>query len=149
MISGVEVKPLAQILDERGKVMHMIRRDSPDIPGIGEIYFSGIYPGAVKGWHCHTRMTLRYAVPVGNIKLVLFDDRPGSPTRGEIQEIFLGPDNYCLVTIPPGVWNGFKGIGTTLALVANAATLPHDPGEILRRDPSDPSIPYDWGLRNR
>jgi dTDP-4-dehydrorhamnose 3,5-epimerase len=94
-------------------------------------------------------MTLRYAVPVGNIKLVLFDDRSESPTRGEIQEIFLGPDNYCLVTIPPEIWNGFKGIGTGMALVANCATLPHDPQEILRRDPSDPSIPYGWGIRQR
>ena len=149
MISGVEVRPLTQIPDERGKVMHMVRRDTPGIPEIGEIYFSCVYPGAVKGWHCHTRMTLRYAVPVGNIKLVLFDERAGSPTLGEIQEIFLGPDNYCLVTIPPGVWNGFKGIGTSMALVANAATIPHDPSEILRRDLSDPSIPYDWSIRNR
>jgi len=149
MISGVQVKPLTQIPDERGKVMHMLRRDSPDFLEFGEIYFSCVYPGAVKAWHLHTRMTLRYAVPVGNIKLVLFDDRPESPSRGEIQEIFLGPDNYCLVTIPPKIWNGFKGIGTGMALVANCATLPHDPREILRRDPSDPYIPYDWDIRNR
>lgn len=149
MISGVQVKPLTQILDERGKVMHMLRRDSPDFLEFGEIYFSCVYPGAIKAWHLHTTMTLRYAVPVGRIKLVLFDDRPESPTRGEIQEIFLGSDMYCLVTIPPGIWNGFKGIGTAMALVANCATLPHDPQEILRRDPSDPYIPYDWGIRHR
>lgn len=149
MISGVQVRPLKQILDERGKVMHMVRRDDPDFTGFGEIYFSCVYPGAVKAWHLHTAMTLRYAVPVGRIKLVLFDDREGSGTRGEVQEIFMGTDNYCLVTIPPGIWNGFKGIGTGMALVANCASLPHDPGEIQRRDPSDPSIPYDWGLRHR
>jgi dTDP-4-dehydrorhamnose 3,5-epimerase len=149
MISGVQVKPLAQIPDERGKVMHMLRRDEPDFQGFGEIYFSCIYPGAVKAWHCHAKMTLRYAVPVGHIKLVLYDDRAGSPTKGEVQEIFLGPDNYCLVTIPPLVWNGFRGIGTAMALVANCATIPHDPQEIRRKDPSDPSIPYDWGTRHR
>jgi dTDP-4-dehydrorhamnose 3,5-epimerase len=91
-------------------------------------------------------MTLNYAVPHGNIKLVLYDDREGSPTRGEVQELFLGPDNYCLVTIPPMVWNGFKGIGTQTAIVANCATIPHDPTEIDRLDPSDPSIPYDWAI---
>ncbi|MGE5832799.1 MAG: dTDP-4-dehydrorhamnose 3,5-epimerase family protein [Methanomicrobiales archaeon] len=149
MISGVKVEPLAQILDERGKVMHMLRRDSPDFLGFGEIYFSCVYPGAVKAWHLHREMTLRYAVPVGEVKLVLFDDRPGSPTKGELQEIFLGPDNYRLVTIPPLIWNGFKGVGPTMALVANCATIPHDPGEIERRDPADPSIPYDWGIHHR
>jgi len=149
LISGVQVKPLAQIPDERGKVMHMVRRDDPDFIEFGEIYFSCVYPGAIKAWHRHTKMTLRYAVPVGRIKLVLYDDRPGSETAGEVQEIFLGPDHYFLVTIPPAIWNGFKRVGNGMALVANCASLPHDPREIQRRDPSDPSIPYDWGIRHR
>jgi dTDP-4-dehydrorhamnose 3,5-epimerase len=149
MIDGVRVTLLRQIPDERGKVMHMLRSDSDTFIAFGEIYFSCVYPGAVKAWHIHRRMTLNYAVPHGNIKLVLYDDREGSPTRGEIQEIFLGPDNYCLVTIPPMVWNGFKGIGTEAAIVANCATIPHDPTEIDRLDPSDPSIPYDWAIVHR
>ena len=146
MIEGVLVKPLRQIVDERGKVMHMLRNDEPDFSGFGEIYFSTVYPGVVKGWHLHTRMTLNYAVPFGIIKLVLFDDRPGSPTRGELQEIFLGPENYCLVRIPPHVWNGFKGVGTIPAIVANCSSIPHDPTEIERKDPHDQSIPYRWEL---
>lgn len=149
MIDGVRVTPLRQIPDERGKVMHMLRSDSDAFIGFGEIYFSCVYPGAVKAWHIHKRMTLNYAVPHGNIKLVLYDDRENSPTRGEVQEIFLGPDNYCLVTIPPMVWNGFKGIGAQTAIVANCATIPHDPTEIDRLDPADPSIPYDWVIVHR
>ena len=149
MIDGVRIAPLKQILDERGKVMHMLRSDAEAFSGFGEIYFSCVYPGAVKAWHVHSRMILNYAVPHGNIKLVLFDDRDGSPTRGETQEIFLGPDNYNLVTIPPLVWNGFKGIGTQVAVVANCASIPHDPNEISRRDPSDAAIGYDWGIRHR
>jgi dTDP-4-dehydrorhamnose 3,5-epimerase len=149
MIEGVLVKPLRQILDERGKVMHMLRSDDPAFAGFGEIYFSCIYPGVVKGWHIHKKMTLQYAVPYGTIKLVLYDDRPSSPTRGELQEIFLGPENYCLVRIPPLVWNGFKGVGTGMAIVANCSTIPHDPEEIDRRDPYDPSIPYHWELVNK
>lgn len=149
MIAGVRLKPLKQILDERGKVMHMLRADAEGFQGFGEVYFSCVYPGAIKGWHRHKRMTLNYAVPHGHIKLVLFDNRPGSPSKGTIQELFLGPDNYCLVTIPPLVWNGFKGIGTETAIVANCASLPHDPEEIDRLDPFDPSIPYDWGIKHR
>ncbi len=149
MINGVKITQLKQLLDERGKVMHMLRADSDGFTGFGEIYFSCVYPGAVKAWHLHKRMTLNYAVPHGNIKFVLYDDRENSPTRGELQEIFLGPDNYCLVTVPPRVWNGFKGIGPTMAIVANCASIPHDPAEIDRLDPFSPDIPYSWEIRHR
>lgn len=149
MIDGVIVTPLRQILDERGKVMHMLKVGDPAFQQFGEIYFSCVYPGAIKGWHIHSKMTLNYAVPHGHIKFVLYDERPNSPTRGEVQEIFMGPDNYCLVTVPPMVWNGFKGIGEEMAVVANCASIPHDPQEIDRRDPFDPSIPYDWALKHR
>jgi dTDP-4-dehydrorhamnose 3,5-epimerase len=148
MIEGVVITPLRQILDERGKIMHMMRCDAPHFQQFGEIYFSCIHPGAIKAWHIHERMTLNYAVPHGKIKFVLYDDRAGSSTRGEVQEIFLGPENYCLVTVPPLVWNGFKGIGEELSIVANCATLPHDPTEINRRDPFDVSIPYEWGIKH-
>jgi dTDP-4-dehydrorhamnose 3,5-epimerase len=148
MIQGVTVLPLRQIPDERGKIMHMLRATDPHFQRFGEIYFSGVYPGAIKAWHIHTRMTLKYAVPVGMIKLVLYDDRPDSPTRGELNELFVGESNYSLVTVPPHVWNGFKGIGTVSALVANCATEPHDPEEIQRMDPFSPRIPYDWSLRH-
>jgi dTDP-4-dehydrorhamnose 3,5-epimerase len=149
VIDGVRVTPLRQINDERGKVMHMLRSDAEGFTGFGEIYFSTVFPGAIKGWHIHKRMTLNYAVPCGHIKFVLYDDREGSPTRGALQELFLGPDNYVLVTVPPLIWNGFKGVGTDVALVANCASIPHDPAEIDRRDPFDPSIPYDWSLKHR
>jgi len=149
MIEGVSVKPLRQILDERGKVMHMLRCDDPDFLRFGEISFSVVYPGVIKGWHIHKKMTLNYAVPFGTIKLVLYDDRDSSKTRGELQEIFLGPDNYCLVQIPPRIWNGFKGIGTTPSIVANCSTIPHDPDEIERKSPEDPGIPYRWEIANK
>ena len=148
MIEGVIVTPLRQIFDERGKVMHMLRKDSPVFSEFGEIYFSCTYPGAIKAWHLHKRMTLNYAVIHGEIKCVLFDDRPDSKTRGHVEEYFLSPENYCLVTVPPLVWNGFKGIGEQMAVVANCATHPHDPAEISRMSPCDPSIDYDWGLRH-
>ena len=149
MIDGVRVIPLKQITDERGKIMHMLRNDADGFLGFGEIYFSCIYPGAIKGWHIHKKMVLNYAVPFGHIKFVLYDNRPESSTQGELQEIFLGPDNYCLVTVPPMVWNGFKGIGTDMAIVANCSSIPHDSTEIDRMDPFDPSIPYDWTIKNR
>jgi dTDP-4-dehydrorhamnose 3,5-epimerase len=148
MIEGVVVTPLRQIFDERGKVMHMLRADSPVFTQFGEIYFSCVHPGAVKAWHLHKRMTLNYAVISGEVKLVLYDDRPASRTRGEVQEFFLSPENYCLVTVPPLLWNGFKGVRDRSAILANCATLPHDPTEIERKPPLDPGIPYDWQMQH-
>lgn len=148
MIDGVIITPLRQIIDGRGKIMHMLREDSPVFQGFGEIYFSCTHPGAIKAWHLHKRITLNYAVLLGELKLVLYDDRPDSRTRGEIQEILLSLENYCLVTVPPLVWNGFKGTGCGTAIVANCATLPHDPNEIERREASDPDIPYDWKIQH-
>ena len=148
MIDGVVIKPLRKIPDERGCIMHMLRSDDPDFEQFGEIYFSCIYPGVIKGWHGHKKMTLNYAVVSGMIKFVLYDDRDGSPTKDELMEIYMGDQNYVLVKVPPGVWNGFKGIGREMAIVANCATLPHDPDEIYRCDPFDNDIPYDWGLKH-
>ena len=148
MIDGVNVRQLRQISDERGKIMHMLRSDAPWFEKFGEIYFSVVYPGVVKGWHLHTRMTLNYAVVTGMVKLVLYDDREGSSTRGELAELFSGEDNYALITIPPGIWNGFKGIGVKPAIVANCSTEPHDPEEIKRLDPFSERIPYDWSLKH-
>lgn len=149
MIDGVVLTPLRQIFDERGKVMHMLREDSPVFSRFGEIYFSCTHPGAVKAWHLHKEMTLNYAVIYGEIKFVLYDDRENSPTRGEVQELFISPENYQLVTVPPLIWNGFKGVGNQTAIVANCATMPHSPTEIERRPASDRGIPYDWALQHR
>ena len=148
MIDGVVVQPLRRIADERGSVMHMLRATDPHFVSFGEIYFSTVYPGVVKGWHVHDRMVLNYAVPHGSIKLVLYDDRAGSPTKGELQVIFMGEQNYVLVRVPARVWNGFKGLGAEPALVANCATLAHDPAEIHRLDPHRNDIPYDWAQQD-
>jgi dTDP-4-dehydrorhamnose 3,5-epimerase len=149
MINGVLIESLKQIPDERGKIMHMLRADEPHFIQFGEVYFSVVYPDVIKGWHLHTRMTLNYAVISGMIKLVLYDERKDSPTKGELQELFIGEDNYVLVQIPPGIYNGFKGIGVKPAIVANCSDIPHDSEEILRIDPFSNNIPYDWNLKNR
>lgn len=105
MIDGVEVHPLRRISDERGSVVHMLRCDDPSFRGFGEIYFSTIYPGAIKTWHLHPRAD--------------------SPTRGQLQELFSGDDQYVLVTISPDVWNSVKGLGHERAIIVNCASLSH------------------------
>ena len=144
MIDGVKVVPLKKIEDERGKVLHMLRSDSELFTKFGEVYFSVVNPGVVKAWKKHKLMTQHFAVPSGAIKLVLFDDRDGSNTKGKKQEIEIGESNYSLVRIPPKVWYGFKGISKTSSLIANCSDIPHDPMESKKKDINDPEIPYKW-----
>lgn len=144
-IPGVAIQPLKQIVDDRGAVLHMLRHDSPLFERFGEIYFSLVFPGIVKAWKCHQRMTQNLAVPVGKIRLVIYDDRESSPVRGEVEEHILGrPDEYYLVRIPPLLWYGFQGLGSTPALVANCTDLVHDPDEVQRLPLLPSQIPYKW-----
>lgn len=148
MIDGVKVVPLRQIVDERGKIMHMLKATDEHFLGFGEIYFSCAWPGAVKAWHIHKTMFVNNAVISGRAKLVMYDLREDSPTKGVLQEVFMGDDNYVLVQIPPGIANGYKAYGDKMVILANAATIPHDPDEMDRIDPIDNDIPYDWSLKH-
>ena len=148
MIDGVHIVKKNIIPDERGMIMHMLKNTDEEFTSFGEIYFSGINPGAIKAWHLHKKMTLNYVVPIGQIKFVLYDAREESPTFGELQEIYLGTGNFSLVSVPPLVWNGFKGLGTSMSLVANCSSIPHDPDEIVRQDPFTKEIPYDWAIKH-
>ena len=143
-VDGVVVFPLAQIRDDRGMVLHMLRADAPHFQAFGEVYFSQVRAGTTKAWKRHLRMTQNLAVPVGEIKLVIYDDRAGSPTHGVAQEITTGTEHYALIRIPPLVWYGFKAAATGDALIANCASLPHDPGEVERVAPDTVAIPYRW-----
>lgn len=149
MIDGVQIIPLKRIPDERGTVFHMLKRTDPHFIQFGEIYFSTVYRSVIKGWHWHREMTLNYVCISGRIKLAIYDERENSPSRGELMEIFLGPDNYSLVIIPPEVWNGFKGMSDPYAIVANCCTHPHDPNRSKRLDPFDNHIPYEWAVKHQ
>jgi len=145
MIKDVKITPLKIISDNRGSVMHMLRNDSPIFKSFGEIYFSTINENSIKAWHLHKKSTLNYVCISGKVKLVLFDNRENSDTKGKIEEINLSPKNYFLVTIPPNIWNGFKGLEKPNSIIANCLDLPHDEKEMVRIEPFDKSINYNWG----
>jgi len=144
-IEGVGIFPLKQIEDERGAVLHMLRSDSQAFTKFGELYFSIVNPGSIKAWKRHKEMTQRFAVPAGRIRLVLFDDRPGSQSRGKLEEIILGrPDRYYLVCIPPLIWYGFQGVSETPTLLVNCPDILHDPKEADNLSIVNDLIPFDW-----
>ena len=43
----------------------------------------------------------------------------------------LGSEHYGRLTVPPGVWMAFHGLGSELNLVFNLASIEHDPEEAL------------------
>ena len=147
-IDGVKIIPLRQIIDERGKIMHMMKSTDSHFEKFGEIYFSTCWPNTIKAWHIHKRMTVNNAIVSGRAKLVIYDPRENSQTKGNLMEIFLGEDNYKLVQIPPGLANGYKSFGDKLTILANCANLPHDPDEMIKIDPFNNDIPYDWNLKH-
>lgn len=130
MIDGVVLTPLKQIVDERGKVMHMLKATDPIFKQFGEIYFSCAWPGAIKGWHVHKTMTLNLAVLAGYAVFACYDMREESKTKGVVEKYHLSLDNYCLLTIPPGVASGYAPYGGNAVMIANCASEPHDKKEI-------------------
>jgi dTDP-4-dehydrorhamnose 3,5-epimerase len=129
MIDGVIVTPLRRIPNPKGDVYHALKRSDPGYRDFGEAYFSTVVPGAVKAWKRHRRMTVNVVVPVGAIKFAIVDDRPGSATPGAVFETVLGPDHYARLTIAPGLWFGFMGVGPGLNLLLNLADIEHTPDE--------------------
>ena len=143
-IEGVVDVPLQQFVDERGAVFHMLRCDAPHFTRFGEVYFSETNPGVVKAWKRHCQMTQHFAVPVGVLRLVIFDDRPRSSTGGRVAVFDLGRSNYRLVSVPHGLWYGFACTGDGPALLANCSDLPHDPDESESIPADSLQIPYRW-----
>ena len=148
-IDGVKVVPLKQFLDERGKIMQMLKSTDEHFNNFAEIHFSVAYPGVVKGWHVRPSTTSSVAVIYGKVKWVLFDDREKSSTRGELLELFLGEDNYHLLQIPPGITSGYKTIGMEQSIVANCTDEIHLNELKINIDPFKNDIPYDWNLKHR
>ena len=151
IINGVKVKQLKVVSDERGRVMEMLRNDDELFVKFGQVYYTTAYPGIVKGWHYHEKQIDNFVVVKGMMKVVLYDRREDSPTKGEINEFFMGDHNPILLQIPIGVLHGFKCISENEAMVINITTEPYNrenPDE-YRVDPKSNNIPYDWALKEK
>ena len=147
-IDGVIIKKLKVIPDERGWLMEILRCDDPQFRQFGQVYLSTAYPGVVKAWHYHKKQTDNFTCVKGMMKVALYDARKKYETYGQLMELFIGERNPTLITVPPGVYHGFKGIGTETAFFISIPDLPYtpqDPDE-YRLPPDTPEIPYTWGL---
>ena len=150
MINGVKVKQLKAIPDERGRLMEMLRVDDPEFIKFGQVYMTTAYPGVVKAWHFHKIQYDNFVCLKGMMKVVLYDSREGSPTKGEVNEFFLGEHNNILLQIPPFVYHGFKCISDKEAMIINCCTEMYNRAEPdeYRLPPHGGDIPYDWSRKD-
>jgi dTDP-4-dehydrorhamnose 3,5-epimerase len=150
LIDGVVTRRLRLIPDERGYLMEMLRSDWPEFEQFGQVYITAVYPGVVKGWHYHRKQNDHFICVSGMAKVVLYDSREDSPTKGVINEFFIGELNPTLVKIPRGVYHGFKGISEQVTLIVNVPTERYnyeDPDEYRLPAHTD-EIPYDWDRKD-
>jgi len=149
MIHGVKIKKLTVVPDERGRVMEVLRSDDELFTRFGQIYITTTYPHVVKAWHLHRIQTDNVAAVKGMLKVVLYDPREDSPTRGKVDEYFIGEHDPALIQIPPGVYHGWKCIGNVEAIVINCPTevYDHDIPDEHRLPYDTDRIPYDWGIK--
>ncbi len=146
LIDGVKVTPRKVMPDERGRLVEIFRSDEPDFVKFGQVYATTAYPGVVKAWHYHKIQDDNFFCVSGMMKIVLYDDRKGSPTHGEVNVFYLGEWNPVRLLIPKGVYHGFMCVSDREAMVINVPTESYnykEPDE-YRLPPHDNSIPYDW-----
>jgi dTDP-4-dehydrorhamnose 3,5-epimerase len=146
MIKDVKVKQLKFIPDERGRLTEILKCDEEMFSKFGQVYLTTTYPGVVKAWHFHKKQDDFITCLKGMLKLVLYDDREGSPTKGEVNQFFIGDYNPSLVKVPKMIYHGWKCVSTEEALVINVPTEAYNPKEPdeYRIDPHKNEIPYDW-----
>ena len=146
MVEGVQVKRLKVVSDERGFLMEMLRSDDSLFKKFGQAYLTAVNPGYVKAWHYHKKQTDNFVCVKGRVKVVLYDNRKNSKTKGRIQEFFLSYENPLLVQIPPGVLHGFEADCDEESCIINFPTELYnykEPDE--HRVPFDSKeIPYKW-----
>lgn len=144
MIAGVEIKTLVTHPDERGYFREVIRVTDPFFAeGFAQLSHSFMHTGVAKAWHLHSTQVDWWYVPAGALKVALFDTRDASPTKGELQGLYLG-ETYAaqVVKIPPGVAHGCRALAPTHLLYVTSRT--YDPAEEGRIPHDDAAIGYDW-----
>src|SRR3989344_6966177 len=147
MIEGVKTKKLKVIKDFRWYLMEMLRADDALFDKFGQVYLSVCLPGIVKGWHYHKKQTDNFVIAKGNAKVVLYDMRENSSTKGGIQEFFIGEKNPLLIQIPPYIAHGMTPADNKPIFLVNCPTEVYNyktPDE-YRIAYDSKEIPYEWG----
>lgn len=140
ILGDILLTPLKRIETSGGDVLHAVKEGDIGFAGFGEAYFSWVSGATVKAWKRHTRMTMNIVVPIGQVRFVFCALDSSGDKVFRVEEI--GVDRYARLTVPPGIWFGFQGVGAEQNLVLNVASISHDPAEVERLPQQN--INYDW-----
>lgn len=133
-MKGVTLTPLRQIATLGGSVFHALRRTDEGFAGFGEAYFSHVERNAVKGWKRHRRMLMNLVVPLGRVRFVVHDGDLDAEGTYETYDLGRDAPHYARLTVEPGLWMAFAGVGDETNMVLNVASIPHDPLEADTRE---------------
>lgn len=142
MIDGIILSPLKIIGHEKGDIMHIIKSSDAGFKKFNEAYISKINYDQIKGWKKHFKMTCNFIVPIGSIKIVVYDDRENSKTKNTFNEFNLSCKNYCRLTVPNGLWYGFMGISINQSMLINISDILHCKEEQINKKLD--KINYKW-----
>ena len=111
LIDGVALHEMPNILTRNGVTTEVVRPEWAvgSLPIVHMIHVA-LRPRAISAWHCHHLQTDRIFVTDGTLRIVLFDDREGSPTRGKVDVLLLGRLRPGTLLIPPFVWHGIENL---------------------------------------
>ena len=145
MLDGMIKTDLNIFKAESGSVLHAMKKTDVGYRGFGEVYFSTVDKDAIKAWKLHKFMTLNLIVPIGSVLFCFMDVREKSKTFNKTCRLILSQDPYFRLTVPQGIWFGFKGVSTGFNTICNIADIPHDPNEVMRKDIDE--IEIDWSTK--
>jgi dTDP-4-dehydrorhamnose 3,5-epimerase len=150
-IHDVVIKKLVTHADDRGYFREVLREDDQLLRRFGQTAVTKTYPGVIKAFHWHADQDDVWYVADGMARVVLYDRRPDSPTRGVTQVVYAGEDNPVIVFIPAGVAHGYQVLGHKPVLLFYHVTKAYDPKapDEMRMRYDDPEIGFDWSIRNR
>ena len=117
--------------------MHFLKKSDSNYKKFGEAYFSWIKPDKIKAWKFHKKMSLNLAVPYGKVKFVFFIKK-----LKKFKIIVVGEKNYKMISVPPGIWFGFKGLAKHESIILNIANAQYNSKEILRLKKN--KIKFNW-----
>lgn len=125
---------LDKFKSDKGDVKHGIKSSDKSFMGFGEAYFSSVRHDVTKGWKLHKNMTLNLIVPHGEINFIVHDGKNNKSLIDPLINVTIGDNNYLRLTVPPGFWVAFKGVGKGSNLLLNIASIEHNPDESENRD---------------
>lgn len=127
--------------DDRGFFREMFRLDNQQKSEVKQLSHSMVNQGVVKGWHAHVYQDQWNYVVDGELRVVLYDNRPISNTFGTFESFLAGGANPVGYYFPPGVLHGYSCLKGPVHIIYGTSGT-YDLSDEVRIPLDD--IPQNW-----